>query len=215
MANCTVNLFGPVEHGHVLVVAGKTLSECNNFKVNFTSENEEQIALTIFVNVRLKEIVMNTFLDSSWRESVKFEISTLKPGERFKIYILVLDDKLHIAFNDNHLCKYPLNTKLVDIRCVKVTGELEKVTQIDHRRIFPNSWPPVFEDLKSTAFSSDVPYQFSPGSVIVIRMQVSGSPDGSFFIRLNERGTQRQLFHFNPRFADKVVVVNCMNDSLQ
>lgn len=215
MTSCKVNLFGRVEFGHVICVAGKTTKECTNFKINLASENELEVALTIFVNLRLKEIVMNSFLHSQWRESTKFNVATIKPGERFKFYILAADDKLHVALNDEHLCKYSLDVKCVDIKQVQVSGEIEKITQIDHRRVFPSAWPPVVEDLKSTAFSSDVPYEFSPGAVVVVRMKVSGPPNGSFFIRFNERGTQRQLFHFNPRFADKTVVVNCMNDSLQ
>lgn len=115
MTSCTtVNLIGRVEFGHVLVIAGKIANECNNFKLNLSSENEQEIGLSIFVNVRLKEIVMNSFLNAKWRESVKFNVSSVKPGERFKFYILATEEKLHIALNDEHLCKYSLDVKHVD-----------------------------------------------------------------------------------------------------
>lgn len=216
MTSCKVNLIGRVEFGHVLVVAGKIAKDCNNFNVNLTSENEKEVGLTIFANVRTSQIVLNSFLNSSWRESIKFEnVSALESDNAFKFYILAADDSLHIALNDKHLCKYPLQTKTVNIKSVNVSGELEKITQIDHRKIFPIPWPPVFDDLTSTAFSSDSPYQFTPGSVIVIKMKVTGSPKGSFFIRFNEKASKRQLFHFNPRFGEEIIVVNCQNDLLQ
>jgi hypothetical protein len=110
---------------------------------------------------------------------------------------------------------YRYQTTLGSVRHVKVSGDLEKITQMDHRRSYPSPWPPIQEDIESTAFSSDVAHQFTPGSVVVIKMMVLGASDGSFFIRFNERATKKQLFHLNPRFADKIVVVNCMNDSLE
>lgn len=216
MASCKVNLQSQIVLGHVLCLAGKTSDDCNSYKVSLSSEDERESALTIFINVRLKEIIMNSFLNSQWREeSVKLGVPSMKSGERFKFYILFSDDKLHIALNDKHLCKYPLDMSSVDIKSVKVSGEIENITQIDHRQVFPSTWPPIVDDLKTTAFSSEVPSQFLPGSVIVIKMQVSGAQNGSFFIRFNERGTKRQLFHLNPRFAEKIVVVNCQNDSMQ
>lgn len=215
MASCAVNLIGRVKLGHILVIAGTTKADCWNFKVNLTN-NEAEIPFSIFVNLRMKEIVMASFVNSEWSKSVKSNIpAVIKSGEPFKIYILVTDDKFHVALNENFLFDYEHRSDLNIISKVKVSGDLEKITQVDHRRAFPTPWPPIQEDLSSVAFSSDVPYNFAPGSVIVMRMVVSGASGGSFFIRFNERATKKQLFHFNPRFEERTVVINCMNDSLE
>lgn len=214
MASCSVNLYGRVDFGHILVIAGTSSLNCKTFKVNFTN-GESEIPFTIFVNLRLPEIVMNSFLDGEWKDSVKSNKFNIKAGEPFKIYIFASDSKFHIAVNGEDFSTYKYQTSLYHIKCVKVSGDLEKVTQIDHRRAYPSAWPIVQEDLATVAFSCDTPHNFAPGSIIVLKMILSGSRDGNFFIRFNDRATKKQLFHFNPRFADRIVVVNCMNDSLE
>ena len=213
MAECLVNLYSRVEFGHILVIAGTSLPACNNFKITLKDEND--ISLVIFVNMRMMEFVMNSFIGEQWGEALKLNAEgKIEPGDPFKFYIFVSDNNYHISLNQRHLCSYkkPQNA---NIKSVGVIGELQKITQIDHRTVYPLSWPPIQEDLATVAFSSDVPYQFVPGSVIVLKMSVSGASGGSFFIRFNDRATKKQLFHLNPRFFERVIVVNSMNDNLE
>lgn len=214
MENCTVNLYGRVEFGHIFVIAGASPLSGNSFKINFTDGGTE-IPLTIFVNLRLKEIVLNSFLNAQWLETSKTSIPFLSRGSSFKLYILIGDSKFHIAINGQNVCEYHHYTPVENIRSIVASGDLEEITQVDHRRAFPSFWPPSAEDFPGVAFSSDVPYEFSPGSLIVMKMRVTGSPSGKFYIRFNERATERQLFHVNPRFADRVVVVNTMIDNIE
>lgn len=210
-----MNLFGRVEIGHVFSIAATPSEVCRNFKINFT-DGAADFPLTIFVNLRTHEIVLNSFLNGEWQEPTKADTFLINLGEPFKCYVLICEEKLHIALNDRNLCEYPHQTSIENIKCVQVSGDLEKITAIDHRRSFPTPWPPIQEDISTVAFSSDVPYEFTPGSLIVLKMRLSGIPSGSFFIRFNERATKKQLFHFNPRFEKRpVIVVNCMNDSLE
>lgn len=203
MAGCTVNLYGRVEFGHILSIAGKSSANCNNFKINF-SDGHEEIPLTIFFNLRLKEVVLNSFLNAKWHDTFKYEIDSIESGDPFRIYILVSEKKLHVALNNKHLCYYEHQGPVETIRTVQVSGDLDKVTQIDHRRAYPSPWPPIHENFPTASFSSDVPHEFLPGTVIVLKIFVSGSSDGSFFIRFNDRGTKKQLFHFNPRFSEHI-----------
>lgn len=209
-----MNLFGRVELGHIFVISGVMSGDCKNFKITFTDGGVE-IPLIIFVNMRLREVAMNSFLNSEWNESLKCDLSFEQPGDPFKIYVLVSEQKFHVSLNGRHLLAYQHLAKVEVIRNIRVSGDLLQITQIDHRRTYPSPWPPIHEDFNTIAFSSDVPYQFTPGSVIALTMRLSGEPKGSFFIRFNERSTKKQLFHFNPRFAERLVVVNCMNDSLE
>lgn len=214
METCTLNLYGRVEIGHIFVIAGASPLSGSNFKINFTDGGTE-IPLTIFVNLRLKEIVTNSFLNSHWGETSKTSLPSISRGSYFKFYILIGDSKFHIALNGQSVCTYNHLTSVENIKSITVSGDLEEITQIDHRRAFPSFWPPSSEDFQSVAFSSDVPCEFVPGSLMVMKMRVTGSPSGKFYIRFNERGTERQLFHVNPRFADRVVVVNTMVDCIE
>ena len=218
MASCTVNLFGRVEVGHIFSINCKPLVDCNNFKINFTDGGDD-IPFTIFVNLRLKEIVMNSFLKSEWRESRKESIKVLTDsfpaGASYKFYVYASDLKFYVALNGHHLCHFNYLTDVESIRSIQISGDLEKITQVDHRRAFPLAWPQIQQDFETVAFSSDVPYEFSPGSLIVLKMRVWGAPNGSFFIRFTDRGTEKQLLQFNPRFANRIVVVNTMTDSLK
>lgn len=214
MASCSVNLYSRVEFGHILVIGGTTSSNGTTFKVNFTNGDGE-IPFTIFVNLRLKEIVLNTFSAGEWKESVRSNKFEIKPGEPFQIYMFAGESKFHIALNGENFSEYKYQTSLHHIKSIKVTGDLEKVTQIDHRRAFPTPWPPVQEDFSSIGFSCDTPQRFVPGSIIIMRMIVTGSINGNFFIRFNDRASKKQLFHFNPRFQERLIIVNCMNDSLE
>lgn len=213
MASCEVNLLGCFEVGHVLVITAKTTAECKNFKINFTNGGLD-FPLTIFVNLRLHEIIMNSFLDSQWRESIRCEVQNLKSGE-FRFYILATEQNVHIALNDAHLCQYEHQTSVDSIRTIKVSGDLEKVSQIDHRRVYPSAWPLKQEKIESAAFSAETPLEFFPGIVIVMTMSVTGSNNGSFFVVFYDRATERQLFHVNPRFGNKAVVINSMNEKLE
>jgi Galactoside-binding lectin len=209
-----VNLMGPVELGHIFVVAGLTSLGCKHIKVMF-SDGEEDIPMNILVDMTLKQLVINSYERNQWTESIKADTDFLGDQELFKFYLLVSDSKIHISLNDRHLVSFQCRSMMAEVKNIKVFGDLEQILQVDHRKVFPSPWPPVQEDLPTIAFSSDFPYQFLPGSVVVLRMRVSGSPKGSFFIRFNEFGSRRQLFHLSTRFNEKAVVVNSMNDSLE
>jgi hypothetical protein len=214
MESCSVNLIGPVELGHSFVISGITAIGCKNFKV-VISDGDDGIPLNILVDMTLKQVVINSFANNEWTKPVRVDLNSLEAGNQFKFCIFVSELKFHIALNGHHLVHYSIYFLLSDISNVRVFGDLEQINQVDHRRVYPSAWPPIQEDIDHVAFSGDIPYKFSPGCVIIVKMRVSGSPSGSFFIRFNEFGGKRQLFHFNPRFAEKLVVANIMNDSLE
>lgn len=215
MASCEVNLLGCFEVGHVLVVSGKTSEDCKNFKINFTNGGVD-FPLTIFVNIRTSEIILNSFVNSQWLGAMKpMEILPFYDG-KFKFYILATGEKLHVALNDVNLCSYDHQTSVENIRNIRISGDLETVNQVDHRRIYPSAWPLRQEKSETAAFSAETPIEFFPGVVIVLKMRVTGSSMGSFFITFFDRATNdRQLFHLNPRFANKLVIVNSMNEKLE
>lgn len=213
MFSCLVNLIGPFNFGQVLVIGGQLKDDnCNNFKISLCDKNED-IPLSIFVNFRSNEIVINSYINAAWiGESLKISMSSMPFSQIFSLYILASERQFHIAFNGHHVTSYNFQP---NIEKVRIHGDIKRINQVDHRTVFPIAWPLLQENLnQENVFSHDIPAEFRPGCTIVMKMTCSGSP-GRFHIALTDRGTRRQLFHFNPRFGDKSVVVNSMNDAWQ
>lgn len=52
------------------------------------------------------------------------------------------------------------------IRTIEVTKDLQHISQIDHRSVYPYAHPPIqFDDIE-VAFNNDVPRHFQPGRYI-------------------------------------------------
>lgn len=84
-------------------------------------------------------------------------------GEIFKFYILIGDQQFHIAINNKPFCTFTYRLPLDSIRTVQVKHDLQFVTQIDHRSIFPSPHPPVQFDDTRNIFSNDAPRPFRFG----------------------------------------------------
>lgn len=93
------------------------------------------------------------------------------------------------------------------IQAIRVHGDVQCVSQIDQRRVFPVPWPTVQFDDRLAEFSSELPSSMRPGHIVVITAIPFGSPSGWFDIRVLEGVAFRQAFHFNPRFGAKAFVV--------
>lgn len=117
-------------------------------------------------------IARNTCQLGEWGEEERSEhlidekvTNPLAAGEKFKIYILIGDEKFHIALNNQPYCTYAHRMPIDEIRTIQLAYDLQVVTQIDHRAIYPSAIPAVQYDENNMTFSSDVPMLFKPGSV--------------------------------------------------
>lgn len=91
------------------------------------------------------------------------------------------------------------------------------MSQFDHRRIFPFSYP-VYQTrlLPNLAFSNDVPSPFKEGNVVVLKASAGGNPNGSFSLKFLAGKTEAQAFHMDVRFSLKKVFRNSsINDSIE
>lgn len=84
-------------------------------------------------------------------------------GEIFKFYILIGDQQFHIAINNQPYCKFNYRQPAETIRTVELMHDLQFLTQIDHRSVFPSPHPPVQFDDARNIFSNDVPKPFRHG----------------------------------------------------
>lgn len=90
-------------------------------------------------------------------------------GEIFKLYVLICDQKFYIAVNNEAFCTYDYRLPYHLIRTVQLKYDLQFVTQVDHRSIFPSPHPPVQFDDARNIFSNDVPKPFKYGKLLSIK----------------------------------------------
>jgi hypothetical protein len=218
MVSCVVaNLLTHVEVGHVLVISGVVKDDGSSVKIQLlnSGENNKKICLEIRADLEQKRITLTADGSNNEEKSEDEAYNVKSISKSFKFYILTTDDKFRISLNEEHLCSFNYRCEVSTIKMIKISGEIDIVKQADHRQIYPYCWPQNHEDLPTIAFSADVPCRFSQNTIVILRMRLSGDENGSFFIRFNEMGSKKQLFHFNPRFNEKEIVCNCMNDKLE
>lgn len=87
-------------------------------------------------------------------------------GEIFKFYILIGDQQFHIAVNNQSFCTYNYRLPVECIRTVELKYDLQFLTQVDHRSVFPSPHPPVQFDDARNIFSNDVPQPFEYGNIL-------------------------------------------------
>lgn len=86
----------------------------------------------------------------------------------FRFYILIGDSKFHIAINNHPFCTYKFRMPVEEIRTVQLDYDLQVLTQMDHRSIFPSPIPPIQCDDNRNVFSNDVPKLFKQGKIGLI-----------------------------------------------
>lgn len=217
------NLHGPVEVGQIFVVSGKTIDGAMNMVINLTSGKVGEVDIPFHFSVRFhnENIVRNSLVEQEWGEEEVEEnlLSSPNPimsGWDFKVYILVGDDRFHVAINEQPFCTFNYRLPLEAIHAIQVMGDIQRIFQIDHRRAYPSAWPCIQEDTKrGHEMSAEVPRQFFPGHVVVIHAIASGNPNGNFVIKMNDGSSKRQMFHLSARFNQRITVANAMTESLE
>lgn len=95
--------------------------------------------------------------------------------------------------------------------------DVENVSQFDHRRVFPFSYP-VYQTrlLPNLSFSNDIPTAFREGNVVVLKGTTSGNPSGSLTLKFLVGKSEAQSFHMDVRFSEKKVFRNnSVNDGVE
>lgn len=92
-------------------------------------------------------------------------LSIIPPGEYFKVYIFVSEQHFHIALNDEAYCTYAHRCPLSVIRTCVVNRDLQAITHVDHRSVFPAPMPVMAFEEPKLEFSNDIPRRFEAGWV--------------------------------------------------
>lgn len=204
--------------GHVFIVSGKTSGYAQKFSVSLAcgKVGNSDIALMLIANLADGKVTRTSLVNGNWSDSEDGEnltsnaVNPIKRDEEFTIYILVGDDRFHVSINDVPFCVYNFRMPVKQIQAVSVSGDVECVSQMDHRLIFPSIFPLVNNETPDVVYSGFSPKQYQPGRVITISGVASGNPQGEFVIMFFENDSSRQLIHLNPRFDQHDVVINSM-----
>lgn len=205
--------------GHAFIISGKTSQNAQKFSVSLAcgKAGNSDIALMLYVDLAGGEVTRSSLINGNWSARESDENCTSNPsnpirrGENFTIYVLLGDSRFHISINDKSFCTYDFKGALKEIRAVSVSGDVDSVTQMDHRLVFPSLYPLVNNDTPDVVYSGFIPRKYAPGQVVLISGIATGNSQGEFVVMFNENDSSRQLIHFNPRFDQQDVVINTMN----
>lgn len=217
------NLYGPVDVGQIFVISGKTVDGASVFELDLASTKYDpaDIPLHLTIQFHSETIVRNSLIDYAWGEeevdeNLMSSPNPIVPGWDFRILILTGDEKFHIAINDQPYCTYNYRLPIEAVGAISISGDVQKIFQVDHRRAFPSAWPLLHDEIsRGNKLSFDVPRKFFIGHVFVISGIVSGNPNGTFIMKLNLGATQREMLHMSARFNQRALVINSQTDSLE
>lgn len=92
---------------------------------------------------------------------------------------------------------------------LQVLLDVDRVTQFDHRRVFPFAYPITQSRLPPhLVFSNDNPASFKEGSVVVLKGVTGGNPKGGFAVKFYVGKTDMQALNFDVRFNERIVARN-------
>ncbi|XP_058064349.1 32 kDa beta-galactoside-binding lectin lec-3-like [Anopheles bellator] len=210
-------LSSPVTVGHIFHLCVKSLDDAERVDINFQAEKsiDGDIPLQLSLRFEEKRMVWKAKLAGRWvqdaeqlnTEESRTALQSLNAGHTFSIFVLVGDEKYHIALANTHIGSFAIKGKLSDIKVVTITQDVHQVLAVDHRQSFPFPFPAIQVSDDTTYFSNDVPKPFLPGHVTILTAVPYGNPRGGFIIKFHENGSKKQALHFNPRFDPHYVVV--------
>lgn len=141
------------------------------------------------------------------------EMNPMRRGENFQIYILVGDLGFNVAVNGDAFCTFEHRMACNDLKALTIYFNVEAITGIDHRRVFPQPHPVIQCNDDTVAFSHDFPDLPRPGDVVVISAVPVGNPMGRFEVQFNQGcNTDKEALHISTRFDENCVVRNDRDD---
>lgn len=169
---------GQVEAGQIFVVVGKTIDAASrlDLRLKCGKNDEDSIVLNLCVLFHENCIVRNSCVGGKWGfeerndnldETILEKKNPIFAGEMFKFYILIGDQKFHIAVNNASYCTFSYRLPIETIRTIELKYDLQFITQIDQRSAFPFPFPPVQFDDPRNSFSNDYPRPFKNGKCLM------------------------------------------------
>uniref|UniRef100_A0A1I8PWN2 Galectin n=1 Tax=Stomoxys calcitrans TaxID=35570 RepID=A0A1I8PWN2_STOCA len=211
------NFAEPLRFGHCLEICAKAQEGGIRFSLSLSTDDTSttvnfEIDLLIVVNLQQDQITCKKFLNNEWLDTESASLGTADLFREFKIYIIMADGKFHISINGQPVTTSKYRLRLSQLNFVEISGDLEYVRQMDHRKYFPHPWPPIQMLEDRLHFSGDVPMAIKPGHVMVVSAQLLGNELGRFIVHLRDVfDMDRQELHLSVRFDTKSVIRTAKN----
>ncbi|XP_073819787.1 galectin-8-like isoform X1 [Musca autumnalis] len=201
-----------LKFGHILEIGAEVEEDGSWFSISLATGRFQErdiidIGLHMVVNTQYDAIIVKQQVNENWLEVATKEYETEELMKRFKINLIMAEDKFHISINGKPLMFVKYQVPLEELNTLKIMGNLSQIYQIDHRKYFPRAWPPVQLTQQRVHFSHDMPVAFKPGHVMVIMIKLRGDSKGRFMLHfLNAHNIKRQEVHISMRFDTKYVI---------
>jgi hypothetical protein len=192
----------PVEPGQTLQIRGKTFEESEQqMVVNLATSGGgyDAPSIPLHFNVRLNDnhTILNDKNNGQWGKEEKPKMA-FKAGEDFDLRIRAHNDKFEITVQGKHLCDFEYRQPLGSINHVFIDGPIMLYSVIWGGKYFP------------------VPFQtqLSGGLGAGRKLFISGVPEKAEKFAINLLTANGDVaLHFNPRFNEKKIVRNSMQNN--
>lgn len=193
----TSRLLATIKGGHSLIIHGNVPADASRFEVNLLNDcveiSPDAGSVPLHVSVRFddKKVVLNSYANGEWGKEERHS-NPFTQGEPFDLRIRVHDDKYEITANQKPLAEFAHRQSVSTVDHLQVKGDV---------MLSGVHWGGQYFSVPfDTRFHAD---SLRSGQ----RVYVYGVPKGDFSVNfVGENGDM--LFHFNPRFSEKVVVRN-------
>lgn len=213
----------PIEAGHVVTVAGKSLSKADYFNIFLGSddgliEDFGDIQLHINVDFNENKITRNSYtVGEGWGEPEIDENivagnypNPIRPGDVFKMEIFVDDEMFHITIDSKPYCTYSHRQPITSIHRINVYGAIEKIHQISHM---------TKKEISKQLANSDSLINVIPptklGSVLSFSGMPQGDKNGIFEINLMDDVTRQILLKLTANFGTKKIMGNSQDENMK
>ncbi|XP_016330808.1 galectin-8 isoform X1 [Sinocyclocheilus anshuiensis] len=213
-------ILGGLQPGEMVLIQGSVPSDSDRFQVDLTcgSSMKPRADVAFHLNPRFKRspyIVCNTLQKERWGKEDIHYLMPFRHGAAFEIIILVQKDLFKVAVNGSHLLEYRHRLELKKVDTLAISGKVQIQaigfipSSVSKSSIAPSNavaskrTPPysVMSESGDTSlpFKSKLAKGLSPGDSIMVKGQISGSPE-RFSVNLHISNSEDIALHLNPRF---------------
>ncbi|XP_058611831.1 galectin-8 isoform X2 [Onychostoma macrolepis] len=212
-------ILGGLQPGEMVLIQGSVLNDSDRFQVDLTcgSSMKPRADVAFHFNPRFKRspyIVCNTLQKEYWGKEEIHYLMPFRHGAAFEIIILVQKDLFKVAVNGSHLLEYRHRLELKKVDTLAISGKVQIQaigfipSSVSKSSITPsNAVASKRSQPYSLPFKSKLAKGLSPGDSIMVKGQISGSPE-SFAVNLRISNSEDIAFHLNPRFKTGSFVRN-------